>query len=102
MLLFASGTSVCQYPLLRSMVERRVASLSESMHSSIRGSGCVSRVVVSLSLLQSTQERSFPLFFGASTVGLVHSDITGSVAPSLSMQSISCLSCFLFVEPAQY
>ena len=45
----ASCRGICQYPELQSRVENTTAYPRESIHSSIRGSGYVSRTVIAFS-----------------------------------------------------
>ena len=52
-----------QYPLLRSRVENQRAPCSAPRRSSMRGLGCASFIVATLSCLKSTQNRRLPSFF---------------------------------------
>ena len=89
----ARGT--CQKPELASSFERMLAPASCPSTWSTDGSGCRSRWTLWLSLVRSTQRRTFPFGFGTTTKP-AHQSVgcsTLAITPSSSIRSSSRLTC---------
>ena len=81
----SSSISICQNPDLRSRIEKYPAPTNRSRASLIRGSGCESLTVHSLSLRKSIQKRKPPSFFRTNTIALFQGLWLGWIAPALSI-----------------
>ena len=84
----------CQSPLLASSLEKIFAPPSCASVSSTFGSGCTSLSTDLFSGFRSTQMRTFPDFFGTTTIPAHHgvSSVTLEIILSFSMQFSSSMS----------
>ena len=80
-----SWIGTCQYPLLRSRVENQRAPCRASRRSSMRGMGCASFIVATLSCLKSTQNRRLPSFFLTIVTGEAQGLLEGWMTPFVNI-----------------
>ena len=84
-----SLNGICQYPLVMSNVEMKLADPSLSSSSSTLGIGYASNSLTAFRRRKSTHNSSEPSFLVTMTSGEAHSLVEGRIKPKCSMSSIS-------------